>query len=246
MIPRRIYEHVKAHNWFAVAIDFVIVVVGVFVGLQVNNWNAARQDRARESFYLEGLATDIGSDIAEIDEIIRVSTVRLSALNLLLWPDRASPAGFRSARGIIEIEKAPPFSAEESGSTGVAMFILTTLEGNRLAYDTMINAGGVGLVRDASLVREVQSYYATAEALRDFEQSLKDSRVKLVDAQQQAGISPVDATPAAELANAFGADAPLIAAAKNYWLYTNRHVKLMRDLRVKAEALLARLEGGSP
>ena len=29
MILRRITEHVKAQNWFAVAIDFVIVVVGV-------------------------------------------------------------------------------------------------------------------------------------------------------------------------------------------------------------------------
>ena len=35
MILRRVTEHVKAQNWFAVAIDFVIVVVGVFIGIQV-------------------------------------------------------------------------------------------------------------------------------------------------------------------------------------------------------------------
>jgi hypothetical protein len=28
MIPRRLYDHVKAHNWFAVAIDLLIVVIG--------------------------------------------------------------------------------------------------------------------------------------------------------------------------------------------------------------------------
>jgi len=28
MILRRVIEHVKAQNWFAVALDFVIVVVG--------------------------------------------------------------------------------------------------------------------------------------------------------------------------------------------------------------------------
>lgn len=43
MILRRITEHVKAQNWFAVAIDFVIV--GVFIGIQVSNWNAARADQ---------------------------------------------------------------------------------------------------------------------------------------------------------------------------------------------------------
>lgn len=32
MLLRRVIEHVKAQNWTAVALDFVIVVVGVFIG----------------------------------------------------------------------------------------------------------------------------------------------------------------------------------------------------------------------
>ncbi|WDI32178.1 hypothetical protein PUV54_03100 [Hyphococcus flavus] len=43
MLLRRITEHVKAQNWTAVALDFVIVVVGVFIGVQIGNWNASRQ-----------------------------------------------------------------------------------------------------------------------------------------------------------------------------------------------------------
>lgn len=42
---RRITEHVKAQNWFAVGLDFVIVVVGVFIGIQVSNWNETRGDQ---------------------------------------------------------------------------------------------------------------------------------------------------------------------------------------------------------
>lgn len=45
MLLRRIIEHVKAQNWTAIAIDFVIVVVGVFIGIQVSNWNDARVTR---------------------------------------------------------------------------------------------------------------------------------------------------------------------------------------------------------
>lgn len=37
MILRRIKSHVEKENWFAVGIDFAIVVIGVFVGLQVAN-----------------------------------------------------------------------------------------------------------------------------------------------------------------------------------------------------------------
>ena len=55
MLLRRVIEHVKTQNWTAVALDFVIVVVGVFIGIQVSNWNDARADRALEREYLERL-----------------------------------------------------------------------------------------------------------------------------------------------------------------------------------------------
>ena len=41
MILRRVMEHVKSQNWTAVAVDFLIVVVGVFIGIQLGNWNDA-------------------------------------------------------------------------------------------------------------------------------------------------------------------------------------------------------------
>ena len=40
MILRRITQHVRDQNWTAIAIDFVIVVTGVFLGIQLGNWNA--------------------------------------------------------------------------------------------------------------------------------------------------------------------------------------------------------------
>jgi hypothetical protein len=55
MILRRIIAHFRKQEWTAIAIDFVIVVVGVFVGLQVNNWNEARKDRQVEHALLERL-----------------------------------------------------------------------------------------------------------------------------------------------------------------------------------------------
>ena len=35
MILRRVIKHVRNQEWTAIAIDFVIVVLGVFLGLQV-------------------------------------------------------------------------------------------------------------------------------------------------------------------------------------------------------------------
>ena len=59
MLLRRMIEHVKAQNWFAVGLDFLIVVVGVFIGIQVANWNDARRDRAIEALYLDRLQQEI-------------------------------------------------------------------------------------------------------------------------------------------------------------------------------------------
>ena len=49
MILRRVIEHFRKQEWTAIFLDFVIVVMGVFVGMQVNNWNAARVDRVEEA-----------------------------------------------------------------------------------------------------------------------------------------------------------------------------------------------------
>ena len=55
MILRRISENVRSQNWFAVAVEFVIVVVGVFMGLQVQDWNEARKARIEEQGLLSRL-----------------------------------------------------------------------------------------------------------------------------------------------------------------------------------------------
>jgi hypothetical protein len=71
----------------------------------------------------------------------------------------------------------------------------------------MINTGAISLMRDAQLVRKIQDYYATADSMREFEARLSESRAVLVDAQKDAALSPVDATPAVDLAAACSEDA---------------------------------------
>lgn len=48
MLLRKVTMHVRGQNWTAVLIDLVVVVVGVFVGLQVQDWNEFRKDRIEE------------------------------------------------------------------------------------------------------------------------------------------------------------------------------------------------------
>lgn len=67
MILRRIIEHVKAQNWTAIVLDFLIVVSGVFIGLQVNNLNEARLDRQRTSALIDVFRNDL-NDFNQVQE----------------------------------------------------------------------------------------------------------------------------------------------------------------------------------
>lgn len=51
MLLRRVIEHVREQHWTAIGIDFAIVVVGVFVGIQVSNWNEMRREAQRAQGY---------------------------------------------------------------------------------------------------------------------------------------------------------------------------------------------------
>lgn len=44
MLLRSLTKHLREQNWFAVALDFVIVVVGILIAFQITSWNEARQD----------------------------------------------------------------------------------------------------------------------------------------------------------------------------------------------------------
>jgi len=83
MILRSITRHVRDQNWFAVGIDFIIVVVGVFIGIQVANWNDARRDREAEALYLDRLQqelAEISPQAAASHETVRDELERLVAV----------------------------------------------------------------------------------------------------------------------------------------------------------------------
>ena len=43
MILRRITANFRRQDWMAVVIELVIVILGVFIGIQVSNWNQAQR-----------------------------------------------------------------------------------------------------------------------------------------------------------------------------------------------------------
>ncbi len=59
MILRRVTEHIKAQNWFAVGLDFLIVVVGVYTAVWVEGYQDRHAQEARKKQIIEALVTDL-------------------------------------------------------------------------------------------------------------------------------------------------------------------------------------------
>ena len=63
----KIAVHLREQNWFALAAEFVIVVAGVFLGIQAANWNEERQERKDE----EQILTRLQAETATLLEVVR-------------------------------------------------------------------------------------------------------------------------------------------------------------------------------
>lgn len=81
MLRRRIAQHLKDRDWTAIVLDLAIVVVGVFLGIQLGNWNTSLNQRAAERAYLERLRDDIVSNRDLLDPFMARRERRLAVIN---------------------------------------------------------------------------------------------------------------------------------------------------------------------
>lgn len=114
MLLRKLMSHLKRQDWFAVGIDFLIVVFGVFFGFQVTDWNQARQDRALERGYITRISHDIArsrDQIAASNDAMRIqadgATLVLSTLDTCQLPATRRDAFARALYNLGKFDTAP-------------------------------------------------------------------------------------------------------------------------------------------
>jgi len=157
MILSRITQHLKQQNWTAVALEFLIVVVGVFVGLQVSNWNAAQADKRLGRLYTERLAADLQRDLAAHRAVLAYYTAVLDSVeraNALLADPRSDPRelvihAYRSS----EVVNAPR---------------------TRATWGEIVSSGDTGLLPPGALASGIADYFA-GDAMRDAFEPLANS-----------------------------------------------------------------------
>ena len=255
MSLRRVIEHFRKQEWTAIAIDFVLVVVGVFVGIQVSNWNAARIDKARAHAYLERIRADLDADLAGYGDRLafwgKVSEYGAKGLSYAATGE----AGDQSQWDLL----LAYFQASQ-----VAEFFTT-----QTTYDELKSGGELGLISDLELRDGLAQYYTNAGNPALTERPAYRMHVRGViplDVQvyiwgncyhsepsgRQALVdctSPIDGQRAAEIVDAISGDAALMSE-RRYGMSTMHVATLIgRDRSANAIQMRTLVEanlGGTP
>ena len=59
MMFRRFLQRLKQHQWGAIATELAIVIIGVFIGMQVSNWNEDRETNQKAAVFTVRLIDDL-------------------------------------------------------------------------------------------------------------------------------------------------------------------------------------------
>jgi hypothetical protein len=146
MILRRLSESLKQQNWTAIWIEFVLLVTGVFLGIQVSNWNQERELAKKAALFTERLRDDL-----------RVEVWRFEALNLY-YRDVAGNAG----RTLADLEGRERLPNEALVIAAYRATQYSEFIQYRATYDELVSTGAIGLITDQKLRRMANEVFSTA------------------------------------------------------------------------------------
>lgn len=161
MILHRLSQSLKSQHWMAIAIELIVVVLGVFIGLQASNWNEDRETERKAAVFTERLRADLleeawsyESQIAYSDEVLANAQRAANALSGIapLSDEALLVAAYRATQYSLYIRR-------------------------RATYDELTSTGEIGLIRDWPLRKLAMDVY-TAQMFDDITAEGKSSEYR--------------------------------------------------------------------
>jgi hypothetical protein len=173
-LSRRLVGKAHEQNWFAVAIDFVIVVAGVFLAIQAANWNDSRKERAEERRYYAQILNDLRAD----QRALQVSLQRAAKF------DAAAENTLQAIRSGIPPTSTPGRFAVDIHYAGW----LYIPRSSRGTYDELISTGHLGLLQNEAAKAAIADYYSSFDDLRQWDVLLRSQQDRYWEAT--SGVLP--------------------------------------------------------
>jgi hypothetical protein len=154
MFIRRLEQNIRGHDWYAVVVELLVIMVGLVAAFQVDRWWEARGERVDEEMYISRLISDVEDDIPSLEYAISLAEVRLGFGDFLAKVG-ADPSA--------ALDKPAYFLAAISQA---AYTYTPSLSSN--TFEDLRSTGNLKLIRDHDVKQALQSYYKYDEGQRQF------------------------------------------------------------------------------
>jgi hypothetical protein len=145
--------NLRKYFWYALG-EILLVVIGILIALQINNWNEERKMRERESFYLKELKVDFERNRMEAKSLVQFSKNQVANINLLLDsmnnPDQVT-------------DHTLWFTALNH-----AWFLPHPVFVDN-AWTQLQSTGNLTLIKNDTLIREIGDFYQNVESMNKLE-----------------------------------------------------------------------------
>ncbi len=235
MILNRIATAIKSRDWAAVAIEFVVVVLGIFVALQAEDWNQERSDRRLEQVYLSRLIDETKANLETLRQYEQIYQQKVRFIFAL--PDMRLEDAVGRDPGA--------FMRELDNSSWVAIPDLRSE-----SYEELESSGRLALLRDAALRSAIASNLNDYRSTRPvFDQPIGHYRRQLYETlpgrlfyDLRVGNGVTDAAAIIDAVAAFRSGPGFAAAANAEIAYGSDVLYWVREFIRRSEQILARLK----
>lgn len=253
MLLRRITKHVKEQNWTAVGLDLAIVVFGVFIGIQVANWNDARTEAMREQQVLLELLDDLQQDSLMLASAAEAAQLSVDAANIVLREADLEPVTRVSISVLntmtnAEILVGPPEALPADRSSAYWSHITTRYypAQNDAALNALIAAGNFSIVKDRQIVRDLQRHKTFwANIMTSHNNTYRPFRDHTVFVGQKHGLSPFIEIDLDALVVIVRRDPEMQGVIRTTAEFAAFHRESLEHLRTEGQALIERIEAAS-
>jgi len=129
--------------------EIVLVMVGILLALQIDNWNEDRKDRSTEERYMERLLHDLQNDTIYFENQILLHERAISHLDSFL----------------IEMYKAPESSDDVERIMIHSSFQTDDLTLKNSTYRELISTGSMNIFSDQNIKVAIMDYYHLGEEI---------------------------------------------------------------------------------
>jgi hypothetical protein len=145
-------EQNKTSKYFKYAIgEIVLVVIGILIALQINNWNENRKQNIEIKTFLKEIAKNIKQDL------IALTQQKIRRDSLRSYNRKVRENYLLKINNIEDFKKAEGFFYE---------FYFTS---NKSGFDSFKNSGLIGKIKNSKIDSLIYIYYDKVEAIRNKE-----------------------------------------------------------------------------